>query len=79
VSGIITLPNNTKVVMVRHGDYISVYSNLSKVFVKKKEKLKTKSIIGYIYKSDREETSILDFQIWQENKKLNPESWLIKN
>ena len=65
--------------MVRHGDYISVYSNLSKVFVKKKEKLKTKSIIGSIYKSDREETSILDFQIWQENKKLNPESWLIKN
>ena len=79
VSGIISLPNNTKVVMVRHGNYISVYSNLSKVFVKKKEKLETKSIIGSIYKSDREETSILDFQIWQENKKLNPESWLIKN
>ena len=33
VSSILTMPNGTKAVMIRHGDYISVYSNLSEVYI----------------------------------------------
>ena len=78
VSSILTMPNNTKVVMIRHGEYISVYSNLSEVIIEKDELLKTKDQIGYVYTSKMEGGSVLDFQLWKGSQKLNPESWLLK-
>jgi septal ring factor EnvC (AmiA/AmiB activator) len=54
-----------------------VYSNLREVAVKKGDKVTTKQIIGTVYTdTDDDNKSILKFQIWLENQKLNPEEWI---
>jgi len=62
------------VVLIRHGEYISVYSNLSSVSVKKGRKVKTKQNIGKIYNNGGQ--PILNFQLRKGIKKLDPEQWL---
>ena len=78
VSSILTMPNGIKVVMVRHGEYISVYSNLSEVYVEKGEQVDTKDQIGIVFTSKQENTTIVDFQLWKGALKLNPLYWLMK-
>jgi septal ring factor EnvC (AmiA/AmiB activator) len=78
VSSILTMPNGIKVVMIRHGEYISVYSNLSEVYVEKGEQVDTKDQIGIVYTSKQENTTIIDFQLWKGALKLNPLYWLMK-
>jgi len=82
VTRVFVIPGAHKTVIIRHGNYLSVYSNLSDVFVKQGDKVKTKQTIGKIFTDkDDENKSVLQFQIWKENQKLNPQDWLarIKN
>ena len=72
------MPNGTKVVMIRHGEYISVYSNLGDVFVEKGQKVETKENIGIVYTSIQEGATVIDFQLWKSSQKLNPQLWLMK-
>lgn len=65
----------TYIVMLRHGSYISVYSGLTKVSVKKGQKLKTRDTIGAIGK-DKNGDTVLHFQLRKESTKLNPELWV---
>tara|TARA_Y100000385_G_scaffold291598_2_gene370581 strand:- start:7703 stop:8896 length:1194 start_codon:yes stop_codon:yes gene_type:complete len=78
VSSILTMPNGTKVIMVRHGEYISVYSNLSESYVEKGDLVKTKDHLGVVFTSKSGGTTVIDFQLWQGDQKVNPESWLMK-
>ena len=77
ISSILTMPNGTKVVMIRHGEYISVYSNLGEVFIEKGQEVGTKENIGIIYTSIQEGSTVIDFQLWKSSKKLNPQLWLM--
>ena len=67
--------NGLSNVLVRHGNYISVYCNLSSVNVKKGSQLKARDIIGRVY-TDKDNNTILHFQLRKEVTKLNPEIWL---
>ena len=67
--------NGLSNVLVRHGNYISVYCNLSSVSVSKGSKVKTKDVIGTIQK-DASGNPVLHFQLRKETTKLNPEVWL---
>lgn len=80
VSRVFAIPGANKAVIIRHGNYLTVYSNLKDVIVKPGEKVKTKQNIGVIYtdKSNNEK-SVIKFQIWRESKKLNPENWIVRN
>ena len=78
ISSILTMPNGTKVVMIRHGEYISVYSNLGEVFIEKGQEVSTKENIGIVYTSKQEGATVIDFQLWKSSQKLNPQSWLMK-
>ena len=62
-------------VLVRHGQYISVYCNLSEIAVKKGDNVKTGHIIGNIQTSENGQ-QILHFQLHKETTKLNPAEWL---
>jgi septal ring factor EnvC (AmiA/AmiB activator) len=64
-------------VLVRHGNYISVYCNLSSVSVKKGDKVKTRESLGAIF-SDKTNNNrtVLHFQLRKEREQLNPEPWL---
>ncbi len=59
------------VVMVRHGDFISVYCNLKSVHVRNGQKVSTRQVLGTVGQDN-----ILQFQLRREKQKLNPESWL---
>lgn len=74
VTRVFVIPGAHTTVIIRHGNYLSVYSNLSEVFVKQGDKVKTKQSIGKIFTD--EDKSVLQFQIWKENVKLNPQDWL---
>jgi septal ring factor EnvC (AmiA/AmiB activator) len=61
----------TVVVMLRHGAYISVYSNLSSASVSRGQHVSTRQILGTVGPDH-----ILQFQLRKERAKLNPEAWL---
>lgn len=63
-------------VMIRHGSYISVYSNLSKVSVKMGEEVKTSQQIGEIKPQNGSTNSSLHFELWKETTPQNPEIWI---
>jgi septal ring factor EnvC (AmiA/AmiB activator) len=78
VTAIMSVPDLNNVVIVRHGDFLSVYSNLDQVFVKKGDKVKTKQSLGRIY-SDREESKTeLHFEIWNGKSLQDPMVWLAR-
>ncbi|MEG0887236.1 peptidoglycan DD-metalloendopeptidase family protein [Bacteroides sp.] len=64
-------------ILIRHGNYISVYCNLSSASVKSGDTVSTKQTIGQIFSdgSDNGRT-VLHFQLRREKEKLNPEPWL---
>ena len=67
--------NGLSNVLVRHGNYISVYCNLSSVSVAKGSKVKAREEIGVVQK-DASGNAVLHFQLRKETTKLNPEVWL---
>ncbi|MRT15590.1 peptidoglycan DD-metalloendopeptidase family protein [Vitellibacter sp. q18] len=67
-----------KVVLIQHGDYISVYSNLATVSVKTGDKVTTKQTIGTVAKSPTEGKTVLKFYIYQNKTKINPADWIYK-
>ncbi|MGL4851336.1 MAG: murein hydrolase activator EnvC family protein [Phocaeicola sp.] len=67
--------NGMNNVLIRHGNYISVYCNLAKVTVTKGSKVNTRQPIGTIH-TDGSGNTVLHFQLRKETVKLNPESWL---
>ncbi|MCQ2283588.1 MAG: peptidoglycan DD-metalloendopeptidase family protein [Bacteroidales bacterium] len=68
----------TKVVMIRHGEYLTVYQNLASISVKKGDKVSTKQTIGTVGKNASSNTYELHFEIWKNNAYLNPNSWLAR-
>jgi murein hydrolase activator len=73
VSGVITILGN-KAVIIRHGEYLTVYSNLSTVFVNKGDDVKTKQSIGSILTVDN--ATELHFEVRKGSETMNPEFWL---
>ncbi|OFX37802.1 MAG: hypothetical protein A2X08_03005 [Bacteroidetes bacterium GWA2_32_17] len=77
ISKIISIPGKNKTIIIRHGDFLTVYSNLREVSVNVGEKVKTKQKIGIIFSdSEDENKTILELQIWHGTAKQNPEYWL---
>lgn len=65
-------------VHVNHGNYITIYSNLANVTVKKGDKVKTKQDLGTIYTSPLSHKTILKFMVYQNTTLLNPTEWIYK-
>jgi len=79
VTHILSMPGLNNVVIIRHGDFFSVYSNLSKVIVKKGDIVNAKDKIGIVYTDEKEAQTVLKFQLWKGSTKLNPSLWLYRN
>ena len=78
VKNVFVIPGMNRVVIIRHGSYLSVYGNLTDVNVKPGDNVRTKQNIGTLSTDSEANVSILKFQIWKENEKLDPEKWLTK-
>ena len=76
----VTSQGNNNVILIRHGLYFTLYSNLEKVFVKAGDKVATGQEIGRIHTNVSDGRTILHFEIWQENRTtVNPAVWIRKN
>jgi murein hydrolase activator len=78
VSGVINIPGAGKAVIIRHGDYLSVYSNLETVNVNTGDKVTTKQAIGTIAESGEGAKGEVHLEIWKNTSKLDPKSWLAR-
>lgn len=81
-SGVVTkiaiVPGEFKyVVIMRHGDYFTVYAKLKKVDVKMGQQITRDDVIGEV-NTDVDGTSEVQFQVWKNTQKLDPELWLAK-
>ena len=65
-------------VLIRHGKYISNYQNLSSIFVKKGDKVKSNDEIGVVFTNESTGKTILKFNIFNELKPENPTVWLAR-
>ena len=77
VSDVQQAANGTATIVLRHGDYITTYSNVGKVFVKKGDKVSTKQVLGEVFFNTFTNKAILKFLIFQNTTKLNPQSWIM--
>ena len=77
-SRIIDIPGAGKAVILSHGDYFSVYSNLLKVSVKRGQSVLHKEKIGTVLTKTNPKESITELQIWKGSEKMDPSSWLYK-
>jgi len=63
-------------VLIQHGNYITVYANLKSVSVAKGDQVKIKQNIGTVHTDNVTGKTILKFQIWQDDQKLDPSGWI---
>ena len=63
-------------VLVQHGEYFTLYSNLENVFVKAEDKVITKQPIGIVQTNDEEGKTEIHLEIWRGSNKMNPEAWI---
>lgn len=76
VINVIVISPVNKAVMIQHGDYFTVYQNLSKVFVNKGDKVSTKQSLGEIRTNGDTGKTVLKFLILQNTTYNNPANWL---
>lgn len=78
VSSVAIIPGEGKVVMIRHGEYLSVYSYMTDVYVKKGDKVSTKQNLGVLVNDSGESKTDIHLEIWKGMTKLNPEYWIYR-
>ena len=79
VTGVTNIPGSGWLVIVRHGEYLTVYAKLENVAVKNGDKVKAKQTIGKISNDSEEGQTILHFEVWKSGiGKIDPELWLLR-
>jgi murein hydrolase activator len=79
--GIVMVVDNTilgmgSVVAIQHGDYFTIYGKLRNVSVSPGQRVKTKETIGTVMEG-KDGTSEVQFQVWKNTNRQNPEKWLL--
>lgn len=77
VQSVVNIPGINMVVAIQHGDYFTVYSKLDNVSVSTGQRVKTGQRIGSVA-SDDDGTAEINFQVWKNTIRQNPEAWLRK-
>lgn len=78
VTRVLSVPNYNNVVIIRHGEYLTVYSNLDDVYVKQGENVETLQPVGKIFTNPDESKTELHFQVWKSKILMNPSDWLME-
>lgn len=78
VAAIIVVPGGNKAIQVRHGNYITTYYNLARIYVKKGDKIAAKQALGEIFTSPSTGKTELKFFLYRNTNRLNPEHWIYR-
>ena len=73
---IISSKNGSKTILVQHGNFFTVYKNLSTIYVEKGDQVSTKQNLGKIITNKSSGQTILSFSLFKDNKTENPLLWL---
>lgn len=80
VTSVLNIPGAGKVIIIKHGNYRTVYSNLQDTYVKAGDKVSTKAVIGALLVKEKESVSMAHFEIHQVSGSnvicLNPSLWI---
>ena len=76
VMSVIIIKGSNPSVLIRHGSYITLYTNLSKLYVKKGEKVSSKQVIGEVFTNQQTGRTQFQFGIFNNIKALNPKDWV---
>lgn len=77
VSYVLSVPGAHKAVMIKHGEFFSVYTNLENVTVQAGDKVTVKQALGSVVTSREDGKTTLHFEIWKGTTKLNPAKWIV--
>lgn len=77
VMGVVSIPGSGDAILIKHGEYLTVYSNLGRVTVEKGQKVKTGTVIGNAGENDEGVTEA-HLEIWKGKTKLNPALWIAR-
>lgn len=78
VLSVLQFRGSNPTVLVQHGNYITAYKNLSKVFVSKGDKVSSNQYIGEVFTNSSTGKSSIQFSIFQKTTPLNPLLWILK-
>jgi septal ring factor EnvC (AmiA/AmiB activator) len=74
-----SIPGSNNAVIIQHGNYRTVYANLTQIFVREGEHVSAKQAIGKIYTDDENGNKTeLYFQVWKDKNLQNPENWIAR-
>ena len=76
VSKVVAILGANYTVIIRHGNFLTVYQNLINVRVKPGDRVTVKQVIGTVFTEEETNTTMLHIEIWKELIKQNPEDWL---
>ena len=78
VLSVLKFRGSNPTVLVQHGNYITAYKNLAKVFVEKGDNLDSGQVIGEVYDNESSGKSTLQFSVFKKTTPLNPIYWILK-
>jgi len=78
VSGVISIPGANQALILKHGEYLTVYGNLAEVRVQRGDKVKSGQVIGSAASGDTEGRGETHLEIWKGKEKLNPAEWIAR-
>jgi septal ring factor EnvC (AmiA/AmiB activator) len=76
VTRVFSIPGENYTIIIKHGNYYTLYHNMKDVKVSSGKELKTKDVIGTVATDMDKNEAILHFQIWKETERNDPELWL---
>jgi len=76
VSKVFSIPGENYTVLIKHGEYYTLYHNLVNVKVSQGQEVTIRQLIGNVYTDEGTRESLLYFQIWKDIEINNPEDWL---
>jgi len=78
VTNILPLSGNNSAIMIKHGEYITVYVNIKEVMVTVGQSVSAKQEIGTVYTNADDQRTTLELQIWKGTQLQNPIYWISK-
>jgi murein DD-endopeptidase MepM/ murein hydrolase activator NlpD len=78
VVSVTPISNTNQAVIIRHGEFFTVYSNLEDVYVKRGDLVKTKEVIGRIHTDKKEAKTEVHFELWKGRQIQDPAGWLAR-
>lgn len=76
VTSVFVIEGNKAAIIIRHGNYLTVYSNITGVTVRKGQQVKAHQVLGKVAIDSFSNKAILNFQVWHERSKQNPQAWI---